>query len=160
MKKPSAVSHQQLAKGSLLLCFSAPLGYSFLFFFFLLAACIPAKVPDQLDDTPGPPVVVTDHTYENSQFSARYPDGWRVVTSEARTPPSVVFVAPDEVSTIWVMVGPLENANFSDPKFQTDIRGLTLPDGLEMTAVLSAPPEKWETLLLIFERVLASLKSA
>jgi hypothetical protein len=134
------------------------LRYAFLFVLLFLAACIPAKVPDNLDDTPGPPIVITDLTYESSQFTARYPDGWRIVTSEARTPPSVVFVAPDEVTTIRLMIGPLEEGNFSNTELQTEIRGLTLSDGLEMTAILSTPAESFEAMLPIFERVLASTK--
>lgn len=142
-----------------ILCISASLRYVFLLSCLLLAACIPAKVPDNLDDTPGPPVVVTERVYESSQFSARYPQGWRVVTSEARTPPAVIFVAPDEVSTIRLMVGPLDDINLSEPDLQTEVRGLTLPGGLEMTAILSAPPDQWAALLPVFERVLASLKA-
>ncbi|MBZ0287347.1 MAG: hypothetical protein K8I30_07015, partial [Anaerolineae bacterium] len=48
--------------------------YAVVVFFF--AACIPAKVPSNLDDTPGPAVVVSDKVFENSAFTARYPDGW------------------------------------------------------------------------------------
>jgi hypothetical protein len=158
MKQLSVASRQLSVKNSLRLCFSVSLRYAFLFAFIILVGCIPAKVPDNLDDTPGPPFVVTDHTYESSQFIARYPDSWRIVTSEARLPPSVVFVAPDEVSTIRLMIGPLEDASFSNTELQTEVRGLTLDDGLEMTAVLSAPSENWEAMLTIFERVLASLK--
>lgn len=151
-EKPTVASHsrQQSAKKIF--------RYAWVIAFTLLAACIPAKVPDNLDDTPGPPVVVTDLTYESSQFTARYPDGWRIVTSEARTPPSVVFVAPDEVTTIRLMIGPLEEGNFSNTELQTEIRGLTLSDGLDMTAILSTPAENYEAMLLIFERVLASVK--
>lgn len=139
---------------------SLPVGlrYVFLLCFVLLAACIPAKVPSNLDDTPGPAVVVSDHTFENSQFTARYPDGWRVVTSEAQAPPSVIFVAPDDVATIQLMVGKLENANFNDPKVKVDVRSLTLDGGLQITAILSAPPAQWDTYTAQFERVLASLK--
>ena len=132
--------------------------YAFFFGLVLLAACIPAKVPSNLDDTPGPVVVVSDHTFENSQFTARYPDGWRVVTSETQAPPSVIFVAPDDVATIQLMVGALENANFNDPKMQVDVRGLTLDGGLEITAILSAPPAQWDSYAAQFERVLASIK--
>jgi len=149
MKKPSA-------KNPLCLRVFVPLCYAFILF--LLFACIPAKVPDNLDDTPGPPVVVFDNTFESSQFTARYPDGWRVVTSEARAPLAVIFVAPDEVSTIRLMVGGLDNADYSNPDFRTEIRSLTLDDGLEMTAVLSAAAEQWETYLPLFERVLTSVK--
>ncbi|MEO8608265.1 MAG: hypothetical protein ABI690_10305 [Chloroflexota bacterium] len=125
----------------------------------MLAACIPAKVPSNLDDTPGPAVVVSDHTFENSQFSARYPDGWRVVTSEAQATPSVIFVAPDDVATIQLLVGGLENANFNNPKVQTDVRSVTLDGDLQITAILSAPPAQWDSYSAQFERVLASVKA-
>jgi hypothetical protein len=167
MKKFLVASYQlpEKDKGSLRLRACAPvrslpvgLRYVFIFSFVLLAACIPAKVPSNLDDTLGPAVVVSDKTFQNSQFSARYPDGWRVVTSEAQAPPSVIFVAPDNVATIQLMVGALENANFNDPKIQVDVRGLTLEGGLEITAILSAPPAQWERYSAQFERVLASIK--
>jgi hypothetical protein len=123
----------------------------------VLTAFIPAKVPTNLDNTPGPAVVVTDKTFENGYFTARYPDGWRVVTSEAGAQPSVIFVAPDEVSTIQLLVGALDNANFNNPKVQVDVRSITLDD-LQITAILSAAPTQLETLTAQFERVLASIK--
>jgi hypothetical protein len=156
MKKLPVVSFQFPVKNPLRLCSLAPLRYVFVLL--VLAACIPAKVPDNLDDTPGAPVVVFDNTYESAQFVVRYPDGWRVVTSEAQASLAVIFVAPDEISTIQLMVGPLEDANFSNPDLQTEVRGLTLSDGLEMTAVLSAASDQFDTYLPLFERVLASLQ--
>jgi hypothetical protein len=156
MKKLRVFSFQFPVKESLWLRVFATLCYVFMLSFF--AACIPAKVPSNLDDTPGPAVVVSDHTFENSQFSALYPDGWRVVTSEAQAPPSVIFVAPDDVATIQLMVGALDNANFNNPKMQTDVRGLTLDGGLQITAILSAPPAQWDSYVAHFERVLASIK--
>jgi hypothetical protein len=171
MKKLSVVSFQFPAKDPLRLhvpggepanrkgdCLIAPLHCVFVLVFLLLSACIPANVPANLDDTPGAPVVVFDNIFESAQFVVRYPDGWRVVTSEAQAPLGVIFVAPDEVSTIQLMVGALENANFSNPDLQTEVRGLTLSDGLEMTAVLSAATEHFATYLPLFERVLASLQ--
>ena len=112
---------------------------------FIFAACIPAHVPDNLDDTPGPPVIITGDLYEGSQFSARYPNGWRVITSEANAPPSVIFVAPDESATIQLVAGTLNNTNFPDSSLQTDIRGLTLEDGEQVTAILRAPAAEWDT---------------
>jgi hypothetical protein len=169
MKKKLRVTSYEFPvkdKDSLRLCLfasvrSLPAGlrYAFIFCLVLLAACIPAKVPSNLDDTPGPAVVVSDKIFENSQFSARYPDGWRVVTSEAQAPPSVIFVAPDNVATIQLMVGALENGSFNNPNMQTDIRGLTLDGDLQITAILSAPPAQWDRYLAHFERVLASLAS-
>ena len=159
MKKLPVASHRLPTRNPLTLCFSASLGYAFIVCCVLLAACIPAKVPSNLDDTPGPAVVVSDHTFENSQFTVRYPDGWRVVTSEAQAPPSVIFVAPDDVATIQLMVGPLENANFNDPKVQVDVRSVTLDGDLQITAILSAPPALWDKYVVQFERVLGSIKA-
>jgi len=155
MKKLPVTSCQLPVQKALCLRVFVSLCYALIFVLF--SACVPAKVPDNLDDTPGPPVVVTDRVYESSQFSARYPQGWRVVTSEARTPPAVIFVAPDEVSTIRLMVGPLDDINLSEPDLQTEVRGLTLPGGLDMTVILSAPPDQWDALLPIFEHLLASV---
>jgi hypothetical protein len=154
MKKPTAISPQPSAKNPLRLRAFVTLCYVF----FFVSACIPAKVPDQLDDTPGPAVVVTDRTYETGQFIARYPDGWRVVTSEAGAPQAVIFVAPDEKSTIRLLIGSLEEMNFPENGLQTEVRGVTLSDGLEMTTIFSAPPEIWDELLPTFERVIASIK--
>ncbi len=157
--KLRVTSYEFPVKDALRLSAFAPLRYVFIFCIIGLAACIPAKVPSNLDDTPGPAVVVSDHTFENSQFTARYPDGWRVVTSEAQAPPSVIFVAPDDVATIQLMVGTLDNANFNDPKVQVDVRSLTLDGGLEITAILSAPPAQWDRYSALFERVIGSIKA-
>jgi hypothetical protein len=151
-EKLSAISAQQSAKDKRIVALCA------LGLVLMLVKCIPAKVPPNLGNTPGPAVVITDHVYESSQFTARYPDGWKVVTSEAIAPLSVIFVAPDEASNIKLLVGTLDSANFSDPKMQTDVRGITLENGLKITAILSARTEKYETYLPIFEDVLASVK--
>jgi hypothetical protein len=156
-KKLRMMSDELRVKDPLRLRAFASLCYAFFFSFLFLAACIPAKVPSNLDDTPGPAVVVSDHTFENSQFTARYPDGWRVVTSEAQAQPSVIFVAPDDVATIQLMVGRLTTLYSNDPKMQVDVRSLTLDGGLQITAILSAPPAQWDTYNTQFERVLASL---
>jgi hypothetical protein len=124
----------------------------------LLAGCVPARVPENLDDTPGPPVVVADQLYENSAFTARYPEGWRVVTSEARATPGAIFVAPDERTTIQLSVGGLEAGSFSNPDIQIDIRGLTLDDDTQVTAIYTAPAEAWETYLPIFEWMLTTVQ--
>lgn len=127
---------------------------------FFLSACVPARVPDNLDDTPGPAVVVTDRLFENSIFTARYPPGWRIVTGEAGAPPSVIFVAPDEQTTIRLQVGDF-NGSFNPPDgFQIDLRHLDDIGGESISAVLTAPAAEWETYLAIFERLLASVQPA
>jgi hypothetical protein len=126
----------------------------------LVAACgpiVPATTPPQLKFTPGPAVVVTDRTYETRAFTVRYPSGWRVVTGAADQPISVVFVAPDEVSTITVQAGYLNNTTF-DEAFQTDVRGITLGDGTVVTAIGRAPVERWATFGPVFEMVIASVQ--
>jgi hypothetical protein len=127
---------------------------------FLLTACIPARVPDRLDDTPGPAVVVYDNLYEGTQFAVRYPDGWRIVTSEAIAPLSVILVSQDETVTIELRLGTLEEANFPESNLQIDIRGLTLDDDTQITAILRAPADEWDNYLQVFERVLETVTVA
>lgn len=126
----------------------------------LLASCgsiVPATTPPQLAFTPGPPVVVTDRVYETADFTARYPSGWRIVTSAADEPTSVVFVGLDEQATITLMVGALSDAQFDRSK-QTDIRGITLKDEKLVTAIGRAPTALWETFLPIFDAVVESVE--
>ena len=157
MKKRLAFSRQLSAKESLRLCFFASLRYVFLLFF--LVSCVPAKVPDNLHNTPGAPITVSDHDYRGVDFSARYPAGWRVVTGEARLPQSVIFVAPDEVSYIRLHVGP-PAPDDPAPNSKSESRTQTLADGLEVTGTLNAPPETFDSLLPAFEQVLASVAAA
>ncbi len=125
----------------------------------LLAGCIPAGVPENLDDTPGPSVVVTDREVTGEVFTARYPAGWRIITGEASVPQSVIFVAPDEVSTIQLRVGHLEEAAFPADR-QTDVRAVTLADGTTITAILTALPETFDSLLPTFEVVIESVRAS
>ncbi|MBZ0278200.1 MAG: hypothetical protein K8I60_18785 [Anaerolineae bacterium] len=124
----------------------------------ILAACVPAQTPPQLAYTPGPAVIVTDRVYESAAFTVRYPSGWRVVTGAADAPLSVVFVAPDEVSTIRVQVGGLENASLSDAGFRYDVRGVELADGTTITAIAHIAEDRWETIQPIFEDMVKSIK--
>ncbi len=143
---------------TLRLCRFASLRYVFMLILF--AGCVPARVPENLDDTPGPAVVVTDRLFENSVFTVRYPQGWRIVTGEAGAPPSVIFVAPDEQTTIRLQVGDF-NGSFNPPDgFQIDLRQLDDIGGESISAVLTAPTAEWEGYLAIFERVLASVQAA
>lgn len=126
----------------------------------VLAACVPAQTPPQLAYTPGPAVVVTDRVYESSAFTVHYPSGWRVVTGAADAPPSVVFVAPDEVSTIALQVGPLDNSILTEPGFSVEIRGIELANGRLITAIAQAPEPAWESFLPVFEGVIATVRQA
>jgi hypothetical protein len=142
---------------SLRLCHLASLRYVFVLL--LLGACIPAKVPDNLDDTPGPPVIVNGRVYEGAQFSARYPAGWRIITSQASAPQSVVFAAPENAAVIQLQTGALDEANLNDD-MRHEIRTVTLPDGTPITVILSAAAEDWATYEATFEAVLASVQGS
>jgi hypothetical protein len=76
--------------------------HAFLFAGALLAGCVPARVPPNLDDTPGPPVQVIDGTFETPLFAGNYPPGWRTITSPAGEPSFLIFVAPDNCALIQV----------------------------------------------------------
>jgi hypothetical protein len=119
--------------------------------------CIPAKVPDNLDDTPGPFVVIADGYYRGSVFTVRYPPSWRVVTSEAGSPPSVILVAPDEVSTLRLSSAPIDLSQL-DRTFYIEQREIRLSDDLTVYAVLHAMPDS--ALQSAFEDVLASLRQS
>ena len=128
--------------------------------FLFLAACapiVPATTPPQLAFTPGPPVVVTNRVYETVDFTVRYPSGWRIVTSAADQPTSVVFVGLDEQATITLRVGALDDASF-DKTQMTDIRTVTLKSGKIVTAIGRAPAGLWQTFLPIYEAVVASIE--
>ncbi|MBI5668282.1 MAG: hypothetical protein HZC41_09770 [Chloroflexi bacterium] len=124
----------------------------------LLSGCIPARTPPQLAFTPGAPAVVTDETFTNSAFTVRYPAGWRVVTGAADAPPSVTFVAADEVSTVTLQVEPLEEPE-RDPAFRVETRTLSLAGG-QVYAIARVPVQDWPRFQPIFERMLASVQPA
>lgn len=71
-----------------------------------LAACIPSQATSRLNTAPGNPVVVSSDTYDAGLFRARYPAGWRVITSPAGEPPFVTFVAPDNCALILLSARP------------------------------------------------------
>ncbi|MBL8157250.1 MAG: hypothetical protein JNM70_23960 [Anaerolineae bacterium] len=120
----------------------------------LLAACVPATVPANLDDTPGPPVIVADGWYRGVTFSARYPDGWRIVTGEAQRPQSVVFVAPDEVSTITLQLG---DAPISGDTVRL-AQQIRLSERVTVSAMLASPDAAWEAVRPVYENTIASIR--
>jgi hypothetical protein len=122
-----------------------------------LAACIPARVPDNLDDTPGPSVAIVDQVYRGVTFSARYPAGWRIITGEARAPQAVIFVAPDEQSTIRLTAGTLTDAELPAGE-EHELRVIDLGDGVRVTIALSAPAEAFAALRPAFEAVAQSVQ--
>lgn len=76
--------------------------YGLLFALALLTGCVPARVPSHLDDTPGPPVQISESWFETTHFAGHYPAGWRTITSPAGEPPFLIFVAPDNCALIQV----------------------------------------------------------
>ncbi len=132
----------------------APLRYAFLLLLF--SGCIPGQTPPQLAFTPGAPAVITDELFTNSAFSVRYPTGWRVVTGAADAPPSVTFVAADDVSTITLAAAdPGEPER--DPAFRVETRQLSL-EGRRVYVIARVPVQDWPRFQPTFERLLASVK--
>lgn len=125
----------------------------------LLSACIPATVPDNLDDTPGPPVVVNNDVYEGTVFTAHIPDGWRVITGEAQAPQSVIFVAPDDKTLIRLILGEVELEAVALADQRTEVYPVTLADGTIVTAVFSSPALSWAIYWEQFEMVRDSVSS-
>jgi hypothetical protein len=132
----------------------APLRYVLLFLLF--SACIPAQTPPQLAFTPGAPASITDELFTNSAFSVRYPSGWRVVTGAADAPPSVTFVAADEVSTITLQTNPPDEPE-RDPAYRIESRTLSL-EGMQVYVMARVPVQDWPRFQSIFERLLASVR--
>ncbi len=157
MSQSPVTSHQPPASGDKSHLFSI---FAFsVSLWFICTGCIPATVPDNLDDTPGPPVIVADGSYRSEWFSAQYPAGWRIVTGEASAPASVIFVAPDEVSTIRLSIAPMDVSGL-DPSFQIEQRETKLSDKLTVYAVLHAQKGSRKMVKRVFEEVLASLRQS
>ena len=125
-----------------------------------LAACIPAKTPPQLGATAAAPVVVADDSYDAGAFRVRFPGGWRVITSPAGAPPSVIFAAPDNCTLIAVSAEPMDAprpANCADSAavFRREARTLT-SGGAAIHAALIAPASAWDAAEMTFARVAQS----
>lgn len=131
----------------------------------LLAACgqiAPPTTPAQLAHTPGPYVTVTEDLYDAGVFRLDYPDGWRVVTSAASAPLSVVFVSPAENALMTFSVEPFETLpepSESAP-FERETRRLSLNDETPIYAALVHPADDAETFTTLFEHVLTTLESS
>ncbi len=133
--------------------------YTTVFCYLVLAGCIPAHVPDNLDDTPGPPVVVDNNVYQGAVFSAQIPDGWRVITGEAQAAQSVIFVAPDGKTLIRLIAGKVEEEAVTVANQRNKIDPVTLANATTVTAVFSSPYSTWESYFPEFEQVRDSLSS-
>lgn len=127
----------------------------------LLAACIPARTPEQLVHTPGPAVQVMDSSYHAGAFEVMIPDGWRVVTSAAESPIRVLFVAPEDDALIMVGEGLTEApvpAGYTGD-LRSERREIPLDDGTVIVAILNAQPENWDARLELFEHVVESVRA-
>lgn len=126
----------------------------------VLVGCIPAHVPDNLDDTPGPPVMVSDGFYVGMDFQARIPDGWRVITGEARATQSAIFVAPDDKTLIRLVAGKVDvNTLFVDNQRNYGEVITLAKSGQVVTAVFSSPYSTWERYYPLWEQVRDSFGS-
>lgn len=131
----------------------------------LIGACgsiVPATTPPQLDDTPGPPVVVTWDTYTAVEFSVQYPPDWTVVTSPAFSPTWVVFTSPDQQAVIVLALNP-DDTQVTPPvaaesPLQREEVTVTLADETMLTAALIAPSGEWEGLLSNFTRLIETIE--
>ncbi len=125
----------------------------------VLAACVPARTPPQLDATPGPVFTVTDNHYTNSAFTVTRPPGWRVISSGADAPPGVIFVAPDDTALIQVTTGPTDDTPQpeTDLELRTETATVPLAD-TTVRAYLVGPADNWDALLREWETVLGSVR--
>lgn len=123
----------------------------------LLTGCVPARTPPQLEHTPGAYIALDGTRYDAAHFSVHYPDGWRVVKlNTAAEADRVVFAAPNELSTITVIDGALQDFQ-SDPAKKTDLRSITFDDGRLITIIGAAPEEQWEDFQRIFDQVVTTI---
>jgi len=125
----------------------------------MCAACIPAHVPDNLDDTPGPPISFENNIYQGAAFSAQIPSGWRVITGEAQAPQSVIFVAPDGKTLVRLIAGKADEASVTVADQRNEIVPVTLANTTTVTAVFSSPASTWANYYSVFEQVRDSLSS-
>ena len=141
-------------------CFQVCTGFIAVLCFMIFSACVPAHVPDNLDDTPGPPVVVSDGWYYGIDFSARVPAGWRIITSEAAAPQAVIFAAPDNVAIIRLISGQAREADVITSGQRNAVDEIKLADGRIITSVLSAPQDQWGTFAPVYEQVRQSVQAS
>jgi len=124
----------------------------------LFAGCVPAKVPPQLDATPGPAVVITEQEYDAGAFKVRYPAGWRVISSAAGSPATVIFASPDDTAIMLFGVDAAEAPMpETDEQIRTETRQIMLENNVGVTAILNAPEAAWESFTPIFDQMVASV---
>lgn len=128
----------------------------------VLAACVPVTPPQQLAHTPGPGVVIAADTYQSVHFRATIPHGWRVVTSAADDPVSVIFAAPEIPALLMLGTGITAApapAGYDGP-LETDQQTVTLATGTRVTVILQAAPDVYAQAMHAYEQVLASLAAS
>lgn len=126
----------------------------------IMTACIPARLPQQLEATPGPAVVVTDQEVLIGGFATRYPAGWRIITSAADADtPTILLAAPENQALIALGSGDVTTP-YLDAQGETRsiTRQSSLTPDLVVTAVLVAAAPDWERFAELFEWVIASLR--
>lgn len=74
----------------------------------LISACVPPTVPPHLANTPGPAVIITDDRVTAGGLRVDIPTGWRVITSAASAPFSLILAAPDGCGVIILARRPVE----------------------------------------------------
>jgi len=126
-----------------------------------LAACVPARTPPQLAATPGAAVVVSDQVYRTAVFSARYPSGWRAITSPAGAPPFVVFAAPDNCTVIVLSLDlrPAPDAAGCESAAWREAAE-TISGAPDIQAALRAPTDRWAEAQAAFASVTQSVQAA
>jgi hypothetical protein len=123
-----------------------------------LWACTPVEKPPQLTFTPGAPFVVTGETFDAGVFRANYPTGWRVISGQASTPTTVIFVAPNNAALIMLSLSPID----APPAIDTSVemRSTTQAVALDARSIAvygTAPVSEWDSFSQTLEAVLASV---
>lgn len=125
----------------------------------LITACIPARTPENLANTPGAPAVITDDEYQGAAFRVRYPAGWRAIKGAATDPESVVFADSANCQLIGVYVGraPALSIDTGCGAAAQLEQTVTLDDTL-ISVAGAAPESAWDAFQPIFERVAESVR--
>ncbi len=125
------------------------------------AACaplVPSHLPPQLTQTPGVPVSAANDLFMSTLFSARVPDGWRIITSAADAPLTVIFVAPDNRALLVLAQQPVDAP--PQPRSELPLRETSRDIALAAGTVYAygvAPAAEWAAFEAEFTRVVESL---
>ncbi len=133
----------------------------FLFWFLLLASCVPADPPAVLTNTPGVPIRIDDQRVYTEAFSLEYPNGWRVITSAADAPLSLIFAAPGNCALIEISVSDAALVDSLGADCPADVESLTREVALDDTSVFIrglAPSADLDTFTPLFDTIIDSLQ--